>query len=70
MNVLLVNKLIYRRAMLFSVVINVLPHLRQSMAEVLGVKEVPRHEKYLGLPTHVGRSKVEAFAYLKDRLTN
>ena len=43
--------------------------LRQTLVQILGVEEVPRHEKYLGLPTHVGRSKMEAFAYLKDSLT-
>jgi len=26
------------------------------------------NEKYLGLPVHVGRSKVNTFAYLKDRI--
>jgi hypothetical protein len=26
------------------------------------------NKKYLGLPVHVGQSKIEAFAYLKDRV--
>lgn len=36
--------------------------------EVLGVKEVDRHVKYLGLPTVIGKSKKELFACLKDRV--
>lgn len=48
---------------------SVCPHLRQSLTQILGVEEVSQHDKYLGLPTHVGRSKTETFAYLKDRLT-
>lgn len=48
---------------------SVLPHLRQSLAQLLGVELVSHHEKYLGLLTHVGHLKSEAFAFLKDRLT-
>ncbi|KAK9929437.1 hypothetical protein M0R45_026537 [Rubus argutus] len=43
-------------------------HLRQSLAQLLGVEQVSHHEKYLGLPTYVGRFKSDAFAFLKDRL--
>ncbi|PRQ44379.1 putative ribonuclease H-like domain-containing protein [Rosa chinensis] len=39
------------------------------LADILGVQRVDKHEKYLGLPTHVGRSKTAAFAYLKEKLT-
>ncbi|XP_062021069.1 uncharacterized protein LOC133737557 [Rosa rugosa] len=36
---------------------------------ILGVQRVDKHENYLGLPTHVGRSKTAALAYLKEKLT-
>ena len=35
---------------------------------MLGVKEVIRFESYLGLPTLIGRSKYQAFSFLKDRV--
>ena len=34
----------------------------------LNVTEVERFESYLGLPTLVGRSKYQAFAFLKDKV--
>lgn len=43
-------------------------HLKQEIVEILGVKEVDIHEKYLGLPTIVGRSKKAIFSCLKDRI--
>lgn len=39
------------------------------MATILGVQCVEEHDKYLGLPIHIGRSKVAIFAYLKEKLT-
>ncbi|XP_062020933.1 uncharacterized protein LOC133737384 [Rosa rugosa] len=39
------------------------------LASILGVQRVSDHGQYLGLPLHVGRSKVAVFAYLKERLT-
>ncbi|KAL6188703.1 hypothetical protein ACLB2K_040094 [Fragaria x ananassa] len=39
------------------------------LASILGVQHVDKHDRYLGLPTHVGRKKTEAFSYLKERLT-
>lgn len=41
---------------------------RQAIVETLGVREVVRHEKYLGLPTIIGKSKKAVFAGLKERL--
>lgn len=35
---------------------------------ILGVKEVVCHERYLGLPTIIGRSKRTIFECLKDRI--
>ncbi|GAA0164311.1 hypothetical protein LIER_43678 [Lithospermum erythrorhizon] len=42
--------------------LNVGEDLRRDICGVLGVAEVSSHAKYLGLPTVVGRSKVEVFA--------
>ncbi|XP_075665089.1 uncharacterized protein LOC142634697 [Castanea sativa] len=41
---------------------------REWITNVLGVKEVERFESYLGLPTLVGRSKYQAFSFLKERV--
>ncbi|XP_021760609.1 uncharacterized protein LOC110725436 [Chenopodium quinoa] len=41
---------------------------REEIIEILGVQEVERHEKYLVLPTIIGRSKKVIFAGLKERL--
>ena len=35
---------------------------------MLGVKEVAKFESYLGLPTLIGRSKYQAFSFLKERV--
>lgn len=35
---------------------------------ILGVQEVDKQEKYLGLPTIIGRSKKVVFAGIKDRI--
>ncbi|XP_024163959.1 uncharacterized protein LOC112170924 [Rosa chinensis] len=48
---------------------SVLPHLRDNLAQILGVQVVSKHEKYLGIPTLVGRSKTETFAFIKDKLS-
>lgn len=39
------------------------------LASIFGVPRMDKHERYLGLPTHVGRSKTAAFSYLKQKLT-
>lgn len=36
--------------------------------EMLGLKEVDKQEKYLGLPAIIGRSKKAIFSGLKDRI--
>ena len=41
---------------------------RQEIVALLGVKEVVKHEKYLGLPTVIGRSKKEIFASIRERI--
>ncbi|KAL0463415.1 UNVERIFIED_CONTAM: hypothetical protein Slati_0229100 [Sesamum latifolium] len=40
---------------------------RDELAAILGVPVVEKHEKYLGLPAVVGRSKKLVFQYVKDR---
>ncbi|KAL6136612.1 hypothetical protein ACLB2K_061907 [Fragaria x ananassa] len=40
-----------------------------ELAEILGVERVEKHDRYLGLPTHVGRKKTASFNYLKEKLT-
>ncbi|XP_062015373.1 uncharacterized protein LOC133731938 [Rosa rugosa] len=40
-----------------------------ALAQILGVHCVDKHDRYLGLPTHVGRSKSAAFSYLKEKLS-
>jgi hypothetical protein len=38
------------------------------MMIALGIAKEAPNEKYLGLPVHVGKSKIKVFNYLKDRL--
>ncbi|CAL1353160.1 unnamed protein product [Linum trigynum] len=47
---------------------NVGQQRRTEIAQHLGIREVSKHEKYLGLPTVVGRSKKVVFAYIKERI--
>lgn len=44
------------------------PQAHESLAATLGMEIVSKHEKYLGLPTYVGRKKTETFAYIKGIL--
>jgi hypothetical protein len=41
---------------------------RQAVKEILNVPNETLNEKYLGMPSEVGRSKNGAFKYLKDRI--
>ena len=41
---------------------------KDQILQVLQIKEVPNQERYLGLPTYVGRSKKKAFLNIKDRI--
>ncbi|XP_062020751.1 uncharacterized protein LOC133737152 [Rosa rugosa] len=47
---------------------NVLEDLKEEVSSLLGVEMVASHEKYLGLPTYVGRKKTATFQYIKDNL--
>jgi hypothetical protein len=42
--------------------------LRQYIQEVFQVPEIKNHEKYLGLPSFVGRSKTASFSEVKNRV--
>ncbi|XP_062020907.1 uncharacterized protein LOC133737345 [Rosa rugosa] len=48
---------------------NVKEDRQKQMAAILGVKCVKEHDKYLGLPMRVGRSKSAIFASIKEKLT-
>lgn len=48
---------------------NVCSSPQSSIASALHMSVVPVHEKYLGLPTYVGRGRVDTFSYIKERLT-
>ena len=39
-----------------------------QVQSLLGVPEIKEYEKYLGLPTVVGRQKKASFNYIKDRV--
>lgn len=41
---------------------------QESLVALLSVVVVPVHEKYLDLPTYVGRNKTETYQFIKDRL--
>lgn len=41
-----------------------------AITQELGIREVLAHDKYLGLPTYIGRSKKRAFIPINDRIGN
>ncbi|KAL0405661.1 UNVERIFIED_CONTAM: putative mitochondrial protein [Sesamum latifolium] len=47
---------------------NVARDWQEELASILGVQLVQKHDKYLGLPTIVGKSKREVFSSLKERI--
>ena len=40
--------------------------LRRVLVDILGIKEIDKHEKYMGIPIIIGRSKKVIFSCLKD----
>ncbi|XP_062014504.1 uncharacterized protein LOC133731044 [Rosa rugosa] len=47
---------------------NVSVFVQEEVASLLGMEVVESHEKYLGLPTYVGRKKTATFQYIKENL--
>ncbi|KAL0373740.1 UNVERIFIED_CONTAM: hypothetical protein Sradi_3289700 [Sesamum radiatum] len=47
---------------------NVSLPVQEELVALLGVVRVEKHEKYLGLPSIIGKSKMEVFEGLKDRV--
>ncbi|XP_012847034.1 PREDICTED: uncharacterized protein LOC105967016 [Erythranthe guttata] len=42
--------------------------LKESICNILGFQVVDRHEKYLGMPVSMGRTRKEIFSFLRDRI--
>jgi hypothetical protein len=55
-----------KSAILFSK--NTKPAQKKEVCDLLQVTKETMNEKYLGLPVYVGKSKMNTFAYLKDRI--
>ena len=47
---------------------NVSEFMHEEISSLLGMEVVTSHEKYLGLPTYVGRKKTATFQFIKERL--
>ncbi|KAL0462147.1 UNVERIFIED_CONTAM: putative mitochondrial protein [Sesamum latifolium] len=47
---------------------NVEPTLQLSLPNILGIRKEEQLERYLGLPSIVGRSRRGVFAYIRDRI--
>ncbi|KAL0447489.1 UNVERIFIED_CONTAM: putative mitochondrial protein [Sesamum latifolium] len=47
---------------------NVEPTLQLSLPNILGIRKEEQLERYLGLPSIVGRSRRGVFAYVRDRI--
>lgn len=49
---------------------NTPPDTQESIKQLFGVEVIKQYEKYLGLPSLVGRSHWNMFTKLKERLAN
>lgn len=47
---------------------NVLSIIVDELTQLMGVKEVESYEKYLGLPTIIGKSKTQVFNFVKEKV--
>ena len=45
-----------------------LEEIKDHIKEALGVPEIRQYEKYLGLPSLVGKNKKASFNYIKERV--
>ena len=43
-------------------------HIRNRILDLLGVLAISQYEKYLGLPSFVGRAKKQSFSYIWERV--
>lgn len=42
--------------------------MKDQIAQILGVQVVAQHDRYLGMPVIVGKSKQQIFGVLRDRV--
>ena len=49
---------------------NTYPDTQESIKQLFRAEVIKQHEKYLGLPSLVGKSKKNTFQQLKERLAN
>ena len=47
---------------------NTSPELKTKILEVMGLMKDSKHNKYLGLPSLIGKSKKEVFAKVKEKV--
>ncbi|XP_024171861.1 uncharacterized protein LOC112177844 [Rosa chinensis] len=47
---------------------NISSFMQEEVSSLMGVEVVASHERYLGLPTYVGRKKTSTFHYIKENL--
>ena len=45
-----------------------LAEIRHGIKEALGVPEIMQNERYLGLPSFVGKGKKASFSYINERV--
>ena len=43
-------------------------NIKTSIKQALGVQEILHYEKYLGLPSFVGKEKKASFNYIKEKV--
>ena len=48
---------------------NTIPEIRQTIRQLLGARVMTNCDRYLGLPMASGKSKVNTFKYLQEKIT-
>jgi hypothetical protein len=41
-------------------------HKKETIEQIIPMQQVTNFSKYLGMPTHMGRSKMQTFNYIQD----